>query len=75
MSKVDMQVESGEYFLSAAQKKQREESDRRKRQAENKAKRIREKEKSLIPPKEPIPPARNGFDQAPMAKKQKMGQN
>ncbi|TKY84819.1 hypothetical protein EX895_005899 [Sporisorium graminicola] len=51
-SKIDLQLESGEYFLKPRQKKQAEEAKKLAKQAEHKDKREAERAKAFIPPTE-----------------------
>ncbi|OMH86404.1 KRR1 small subunit processome component-like protein [Zancudomyces culisetae] len=51
-SKVDLQLQSGEYFLSSAEKKVAELNKKHKLQTENIAKKKLEREKDFVPPKE-----------------------
>ena len=51
-SKVDLQIESGEYFLGKQAKERREKEEREQRQREKAAEKKREKEGEFVPPKE-----------------------
>ncbi|KAI8326309.1 eukaryotic type KH-domain (KH-domain type I) [Martensiomyces pterosporus] len=51
-SKIDLQLESGEYFLKADEKKAREEERRRKSEVEHRMKKEAEREKAFVAPKE-----------------------
>lgn len=51
-SKIDLQLESGEYFLKPRQKKQAEEATKLARQAEHREKREHERQKAFVPPSE-----------------------
>lgn len=51
-SKVDLQIESGEYFLGKQAKERREKEEREQRQREKAAEKKREKEGEFLPPKE-----------------------
>lgn len=55
MSKIDLQLESGEYFLKPHEKKKNELAAKKQAQAEHAVKRDQEREKMFIAPKEPIP--------------------
>lgn len=50
--KIDLAIESGEYFLSQEQKKTRELEKKKEKQAEHKVKKEAEKEKSFVAPEE-----------------------
>lgn len=52
MSKVDKQIESGEYFLGKQAKERARQEERLSKQREKKAKRQREIESQYVPPKE-----------------------
>ncbi|KAK6354900.1 ribosomal RNA assembly protein krr1 [Orbilia brochopaga] len=51
-SKVDLQIESGEYFLSKPQKEQAAAEKREESQREKKEERQKEREKAFVPPEE-----------------------
>ncbi|CDR88458.1 probable KRR1-required for 40S ribosome biogenesis [Sporisorium scitamineum] len=51
-SKIDLQLESGEYFLKPRQKKQAEEAKKLAKQAEHREKREQERAKAFVPPSE-----------------------
>ncbi|KAJ1018911.1 hypothetical protein NDA16_004714 [Ustilago loliicola] len=51
-SKIDLQLESGEYFLKPRERKRAEEENRLKKQAEHKEKREAERHKMFVPPTE-----------------------
>ncbi|KAJ1958311.1 ribosomal RNA assembly protein krr1 [Linderina pennispora] len=51
-SKIDLQLESGEYFLKEDEKKAREEERRRKSELEHRMKKEAEREKAFVAPKE-----------------------
>lgn len=51
-SKVDLQIESGEYFLSKSQKAQKARESREKKRLEHKGKRDQERQKDFVPPQE-----------------------
>ena len=51
-SKVDLQIESGEYFLGKQARERKEKEDREQRQKEKMEEKKRGKEKELVPPKE-----------------------
>ena len=51
-SKIDKQIESGEYFLSERQKKERAFAQKRAEAAIKSAKKREEREKLFVPPKE-----------------------
>ncbi|KAJ1023905.1 hypothetical protein NDA13_004739 [Ustilago tritici] len=51
-SKIDLQLESGEYFLKPREKKRAEEERKLKKQAEHKEKRETERQKMFVPPTE-----------------------
>ncbi|WFD35025.1 ribosomal RNA assembly protein krr1 [Malassezia cuniculi] len=54
-SKIDLQLESGEYFLKPHEKRRNEEAKRAKSQAEHAVRREQEREKLFQPPEEPLP--------------------
>ena len=54
-SKVDLQLESGEYFLKPHERKQSEHAKKMQAQAEHAARREQEREKMFVPPEEPTP--------------------
>jgi ribosomal RNA assembly protein len=54
LSKVDKQLESGEYFLKASEKQARDMAERKHKQQETTVKRKAEREKDFIAPKEPV---------------------
>ncbi|KAJ2961790.1 hypothetical protein NQZ79_g2996 [Umbelopsis isabellina] len=54
LSKVDKELESGEYFLKASEKKARDMAERKQKQQETTLKRKAEREKDFIAPKEPV---------------------
>ncbi|KZV71384.1 ribosomal RNA assembly protein mis3 [Peniophora sp. CONT] len=54
--KVDLQLESGEYFLSKHEKKRREDSERRQKQTETTAKRQAERAEVYVAPEEEAAP-------------------
>ena len=51
-SKVDLQIESGEYFLGKQAKERREKEDREQRQREKAEEKRRGKEMEFVPPKD-----------------------
>lgn len=51
-SKIDLQLESGEYFLKPRQKKQAAEAQKLAKQADHKEKREQERQKAFVPPTE-----------------------
>ncbi|KAI1614967.1 hypothetical protein EDD37DRAFT_609149 [Exophiala viscosa] len=51
-SKIDLQIESGEYFLAKQAKKRSEEQERLQRQREKKEERQHQREEAFVPPKE-----------------------
>lgn len=51
-SKVDLQIESGEYFLSKEAKQRATQEDRREKQKERKAEKTKERESEFVPPEE-----------------------
>ncbi|KAK4947289.1 ribosomal RNA assembly protein krr1 [Elasticomyces elasticus] len=51
-SKIDLQIESGEYFLAKQAKKRSEEQERLQRQREKKEERQQQREEAFVPPKE-----------------------
>jgi ribosomal RNA assembly protein len=57
--KIDLQIESGEYFLSKSQKSAAEFVAKKEKQEENSAKRREEREKAFIPPEEPVRKKKN----------------
>lgn len=63
-SKVDMQLESGEYFLSAQQKQRRKAEEKQAQQADRVAERKRQREASFVAPKEDAPRAPRAGDGA-----------
>ncbi|PWN54209.1 putative KRR1-required for 40S ribosome biogenesis [Violaceomyces palustris] len=54
-SKIDLQLESGEYFLKPKERKQADQAKKNAAQAENAVRREKEREKAFIPPAEPNP--------------------
>ncbi|KAJ3216013.1 Ribosomal RNA assembly protein mis3 [Dinochytrium kinnereticum] len=56
--KIDLQIESGEYFLSAAQKSARAIQEKKDRQSENSLKSQARREEAFIAPDEPAPKRR-----------------
>ncbi|KAH8552876.1 KRR1 small subunit processome component [Umbelopsis sp. PMI_123] len=54
LSKIDKQLESGEYFLKESEKKARDMAERKQKQQETSIKRKAEREKDFIAPKEPV---------------------
>ncbi len=54
-SKIDLQLESGEYFLKPREKKRAEEAKKLAKQAENKERRETERQKMFVAPKEDDP--------------------
>ena len=54
-SKIDLQLESGEYFLKPHEKKRNEHAKKLQAQAEHAEKREREREQMFIAPEEPLP--------------------
>ncbi|KAJ2613428.1 ribosomal RNA assembly protein krr1 [Coemansia sp. RSA 1365] len=56
-SKIDLQLKSGEYFLKPDEKKAREAERRKQASVENRAKKVAEREKSFVAPKEDSPTA------------------
>ncbi|KAF9526694.1 hypothetical protein CPB83DRAFT_857305 [Crepidotus variabilis] len=54
--KVDLQLESGEYFLKAEEKEHREEEKRKQKQAETTEKRRQERAEVYVPPVEEVAP-------------------
>ena len=51
-SKVDLQIESGEYFLGKQAKERAQQEDRREKQKERKAEKAKEREGDFVPPEE-----------------------
>jgi ribosomal RNA assembly protein len=51
-SKVDLQIESGEYFLSKEAKQRATQEERREKQKERKAEKAKERESEFVPPEE-----------------------
>jgi ribosomal RNA assembly protein len=51
-SKVDMQIESGEYFLSKEAKQRAAEAERAEKAKQKKEEKKREREKEFVPPEE-----------------------
>ncbi|KAJ1897483.1 ribosomal RNA assembly protein krr1, partial [Kickxella alabastrina] len=51
-SKMDLQLASGEYFLKPDEKKAREEEKKKLASIENRAKKVAEREKAFVAPKE-----------------------
>ena len=52
LSKIDKELESGEYFLKEKEKKAKKAAERREKEAETKVKQKEKREKSFKPPKE-----------------------
>ncbi|XP_031489048.1 KRR1 small subunit processome component homolog [Nymphaea colorata] len=63
-SKIDLELESGEYFLKAEKKSRKKWLEKQEKQAEKTAERKRKREEAFIPPKEmssdPTKPSANG---------------
>ena len=59
-SKIDLQLESGEYFLKPHEKRNKEDKKRAEAQAEHAVRREQEREKLFQPPKEPLPGQEEG---------------
>lgn len=59
-SKLDLQIESGEYFLKPHEKRRNEEVKRAQSQAEHAIRREQEREKLFQPPEEPLPEESDG---------------
>ncbi|XP_052182534.1 KRR1 small subunit processome component homolog [Diospyros lotus] len=53
-SKIDLQLESGEYFLSDKKKSVKKWQEKQEKQAEKAAENKRKREEAFIPPKEPV---------------------
>jgi ribosomal RNA assembly protein len=53
--KIDLQIESGEYFLSKKEKEQKKQEEKREKQAAAKLVKEQEREKDFVPPKESDP--------------------
>ncbi|KAI1911683.1 ribosomal RNA assembly protein krr1 [Ophidiomyces ophidiicola] len=51
-SKIDLQIESGEYFLNKAAKERAKKEEVMERQREKRAEKVKEMEKDFVPPKE-----------------------
>lgn len=75
-SKVDLQLESGEYFLKPDEKRAREQERRRKSEMEHQAKKQAEREKAFVAPKETNDSVskkeKKSKDQAAMENKEKI---
>jgi len=56
MSKMDKEIESGEYFMSAGRKRERAEEERKQQQAAYKRKQVAERAKHYEAPKEAVAP-------------------
>ncbi|KIW12178.1 KRR1 small subunit processome component [Exophiala spinifera] len=54
-SKVDLQIESGEYFLAKQAKERAKEQERRERQKEKNEEKQRQREQAFVAPKEDVP--------------------
>ncbi|GAU14534.1 hypothetical protein TSUD_250760 [Trifolium subterraneum] len=61
-SKVDIQLETGEYFMSDKKKSAKKWQERQEKQAEKTAANKRKRDESFIPPKEPTKPVDNSED-------------
>ncbi|KAK2431302.1 KRR1 small subunit processome component protein [Trifolium repens] len=61
-SKVDIQLETGEYFMSDKKKSAKKWQERQEKQAEKTAANKRKRDESFIPPKEPTKPVDNSVD-------------
>ncbi|KAK7276566.1 hypothetical protein RIF29_17709 [Crotalaria pallida] len=61
-SKVDIQLETGEYFLSDKKKSAKKWQEKQEKQAEKTAENKRKREEAFIPPKEPTIPADKSED-------------
>ncbi|CAG8684758.1 11583_t:CDS:2 [Dentiscutata erythropus] len=57
--KIDLQLESGEYFLKPKEKAAREMEKKKEKQKENTLKRKAEREKAFVPPVEDVPKKKN----------------
>lgn len=65
-SKIDLQLESGEYFLKPSEKKSREHAKKLEAQAEHAKEREEKRKLAFIPPEEPLP-----TDEAPRKSKKR----
>ncbi|XP_057725738.1 KRR1 small subunit processome component homolog [Arachis stenosperma] len=61
-SKVDIELETGEYFLSAKKKSAKKWQEKQEKQAEKTAENKRKREEAFIPPKEPAKPVDKSED-------------
>jgi ribosomal RNA assembly protein len=53
-SKIDLQIESGEYFLAKQAKERAREAERRERQQQKKEEKQKQREQAFVPPKEDL---------------------
>ncbi|KAJ1994834.1 ribosomal RNA assembly protein krr1 [Dimargaris cristalligena] len=65
LSKVDQQLESGEYFMKAADKAKADQEKKREKQIENSMKRYEERQKAFIAPDEATADHKRKRDQTP----------
>ncbi|EHY54316.1 ribosomal RNA assembly protein krr1 [Exophiala dermatitidis] len=78
-SKIDLQIESGEYFLAKQAKERAKEQERLERQKAKKEEKQREREQAFVAPKEDIPQKKkskrkaSAEEETPKAKKHKKG--
>ena len=79
-SKIDLQLESGEYFLKPSEKKRNEHAKKMESQAKHAKEREQKRELAFIPPEEPLPGdskkrSADDADDAPKPKKEKKEKN
>jgi ribosomal RNA assembly protein len=58
-SKIDQQIESGEFFLNKSAKERAKKEERHEKQKEKKAGKLKEREKAFVPPKESTDPKKS----------------
>ncbi|KAK7204422.1 hypothetical protein BZA70DRAFT_305223 [Myxozyma melibiosi] len=69
--KIDLQLESGEYFLSKREKAQQADEEKREQREQKKLEKKAEREKDFVPPEEDAPKKRKSSDEPEKKKKKK----